>query len=85
MRKVLVRVDLCVGCRTCEMVCSQHHIGAFGRTASSIYVDRNERKGDIEITVFEEETDGHIGCDLCSGLRVPLCVKFCPTGAIAIR
>lgn len=68
--KVLV-VDYhkCVGCGTCEMVCSLAHEDACSRTLSRIRVVREERIGyNVPIT--------------CSFCEKPVCLNACPIGAI---
>lgn len=68
--KVLV-VDYhkCVGCGTCEMICSLTHEGACSRTLSRIRIVREEKIGyNVPIT--------------CSFCEKPVCLNACPVGAI---
>ncbi len=78
--KIITDSNLCTGCRTCEVICTYHHEGAFGRSSSSIAVERNEERGVFEIKIEER---GEHACDLCGG--DPLCVKYCAVDAIKIK
>ena len=42
MKRILVNVDLCSGCRLCEMVCSFSHENAFGSSISRINVIKED-------------------------------------------
>ncbi|MFQ6075393.1 MAG: hypothetical protein ACE5Z5_04565 [Candidatus Bathyarchaeia archaeon] len=44
-----------------------------------------ERKGEFEIVVYKENKEGRQACDLCSGEKKPLCVRFCSTKALSIE
>lgn len=68
--KVLV-VDYhkCVGCGTCEMICSLVHEDVCGRALSRIRVVREERIG----------YNVPISCSFCDK---PLCVSACPVAAV---
>ena len=76
--KVTFEAETCVGCRTCELACSFHHTGFFQRGVSSI--DITSKMGDLNqlITFYRESVAGRIACDMCKGLDVPLCIRFCP-------
>lgn len=78
-------LEKCCGCRICELMCTFHHKGDFGRKASSIEVKRLERKGEFEITIHENEGNLRSACDLCEGEDALLCVKFCPCQALGVR
>lgn len=68
--KVLV-VDYhkCVGCGTCEMICSLAHEGACSRTLSRIRIVREEKMGQsVPIT--------------CSFCEKPVCLNACPVDAV---
>lgn len=79
MRKNIVIFDTqnCVGCRTCELVCSYHHIGVFRPSTASIEVI--DRLKDLRFTIgfYYSACDGHLACDGCEGLDEPLCIKYC--------
>jgi len=73
----MIKVNLkkCVGCCTCEVVCSYHHKKCFNPTFSSIRVNFKDNY-DISIAILDT-------CDH-NGKKIPLCVKFCPVKAIEI-
>jgi Fe-S-cluster-containing dehydrogenase component len=72
-----VDVDLCNGCRTCELACSFHHSGLMSPALSSLQVRRSNRTAAIRWLVLPT-------CDLCTGEEQPLCDKYCSCGAIQI-
>jgi Fe-S-cluster-containing hydrogenase component 2 len=76
--KVTFEAETCVGCRTCELACSFHHTRCFQRGVSSI--DITSKPGDLNqlITFYRESISSRIACDMCKGLEVPLCIRFCP-------
>lgn len=71
MEKILfIDHNKCVGCKTCEMVCSLSHEGICSPSLSRIRVARDERAGwFVPVT-----------CAMC---EKPLCVAICPVGAMA--
>lgn len=71
MKNVLI-IDhsKCVGCKTCEMVCSLSHEGICSPRLSRIRVARDERAG-----WFFPVT--------CANCEEPLCLAVCPVGAIS--
>jgi len=59
----------CVGCGTCEMICSLVHENACGRSLSRIRVVREDKMGySVPIT--------------CSFCEKPVCLNACPVGAV---
>ena len=72
------RAALCYGCRTCELVCSLHHVGAFQPARSSISATRRPSRGTVRWTIDET-------CDLCAGETDALCVRYCAYGALGIE
>ena len=70
MMKILSDIEACYGCRVCELVCSFHHSGVFSPELSSIRVSRNNRTGEIGLSIDST-------CDSCMGEEQPLCVKYC--------
>lgn len=75
MKKLAVTdVDLCNGCRACEMVCSFYHGNEFKRSSSKVRILKIEGKG-VDVPVIDPS------CDLCGG--EPRCVDYCPTGILA--
>jgi carbon-monoxide dehydrogenase iron sulfur subunit len=69
LKRILVREDLCSGCRACEVACVARHDGRFGTTTARIRISKNEPLG---------LDDPHV-CRLCGR---PPCVADCPTGAL---
>jgi len=74
----LINIDInkCVGCCTCELVCSYHHEGYFNKKYSSIKINFNDGY-DLDINVLDT-------CDDCCGEIEPLCIQLCPTNAIKL-
>jgi len=73
--QLIIDMEACYGCRTCELACSYHHKKVFSPESSSIKVQRNNRTG--KITWAIDST-----CDFCNGEEEPLCAKFCFYGGI---
>ncbi len=69
MKRILVREDVCSGCRACEVACVAQHEGRFGAAVARIRVTKIERLG----------LDCPHVCRLCR--RAP-CAAACPTGAL---
>jgi carbon-monoxide dehydrogenase iron sulfur subunit len=69
VKRILVREDVCSGCRACEVACVAQHEGQFGIAAARIRVTKIEHLG----------VDRPHVCRLCR--RAP-CVAACPTGAL---
>ncbi|MBP7764296.1 MAG: hypothetical protein K4445_06525 [Deltaproteobacteria bacterium] len=67
----------CGGCRTCEMLCSFHHTGAYNPSVSSIKILEKEEGAGYIVALLEENGPAGFACDLCRGLDRPLCVKVC--------
>jgi Fe-S-cluster-containing hydrogenase component 2 len=67
--RILVREELCSGCRACEVACVSHHEGRFGTAAARIRVTKIEPLG----------LDHPHVCRQCR--RAP-CAGACPTGAL---
>jgi len=68
-------VQLCHGCRMCEIMCSFHHDRVVSPERSSIHVIRDNANGRIQWSVDAT-------CDLCRGEATIFCVKYCPYGAL---
>jgi Fe-S-cluster-containing dehydrogenase component len=64
----------CVGCRLCELACSFSRHGAFNPAEAAIAVYFQD-DGTLAVVVSED----------CAACRRPLCVDFCPVGAIACQ
>jgi Fe-S-cluster-containing hydrogenase component 2 len=70
MKRLLVREELCSGCRACEVACVARHEGRFGTAATRIHIVKIESLG-VE--------QPHV-CRLC---RHAPCLSACPTGALS--
>jgi len=70
-KKIIILKDKCVGCRSCEFICSLEHIGSYAPWLSRIKVKRNE-----ELCLAVPET--------CRNCEDALCMEACPVGAIKI-
>lgn len=70
MNKLLmIDYHKCVGCKTCEMICSLVHEGVCSPALSRVRIAKDERAG----------WNVPISCAMC---EKPLCVTVCPTGAM---
>ena len=69
VKRILVREDLCSGCRACEVACVVWHEGRFGTATARLRIAKTEPLGVDQPQV----------CRLCG--RAP-CVASCPTGAL---
>jgi carbon-monoxide dehydrogenase iron sulfur subunit len=69
VKRILVRKELCSGCRACEVTCVARHEGRFGTATARIRVTKSEPQG----------VDHPHVCRLCSR---PPCVAACPTEAL---
>jgi Fe-S-cluster-containing dehydrogenase component len=76
--RLLHQPTLCYGCRTCELVCSLHHTGAFQPERSSVHVTRQPRSGTVRWRVDRT-------CDHCRDESQPLCVKYCAYDALLME
>jgi anaerobic carbon-monoxide dehydrogenase iron sulfur subunit len=72
---IKIDIDKCIGCRTCELVCSYHHKKCFNPIFSSIKINFKDNY-DINITILDT-------CDY-NREEDPSCVKFCPVNAIKL-
>jgi carbon-monoxide dehydrogenase iron sulfur subunit len=69
VKRILVRREVCSGCRACEVACVAHHEGGFGTATARIRVTKIEPLG----------IDHPHVCRLCR--RAP-CVAACPSDAL---
>jgi carbon-monoxide dehydrogenase iron sulfur subunit len=65
-----INLQLCTGCRNCELACSISHTGSFNPKRSRIQILKDEAKNLIVPMV-------------CLQCEHPLCEEACPNGAIA--
>ncbi|MGI5920133.1 MAG: 4Fe-4S dicluster domain-containing protein [Syntrophomonadaceae bacterium] len=68
-RTIVVDYHKCVGCRTCEIICSLGHEGVCTSSLSRIRVVKDEMNG----------WNYPLTCAMC---EKPVCVNVCPVGAI---
>ena len=78
MDKVVFDTKKCCGCQSCQMACSFHHQGLFQPSISSIEITNRPKEGEFAMTFYKKNADGHMACDQCKGLEVPMCVQVCP-------
>ena len=76
--KVYANEVLCTTCRTCQLVCSFHHVKRFQPDKASISIHRDNRTGSISWAVDET-------CDLCRNEKASLCISNCPFGALRME
>ena len=69
VKRIVVRDELCSGCRACQVACVARHDGLFGVYTARLRILKNEPLG----------SDCPRVCRLCG--RAP-CVAACPTGAL---
>ncbi|HDR14703.1 MAG TPA: hypothetical protein ENN79_04290 [Desulfobacteraceae bacterium] len=68
---IAVEVERCAGCRLCELACSFARYGHF-----------NPAEAGIQVTFKDDGTLSVMVNGECNTCRKPLCVAFCPVGAI---
>lgn len=68
----------CTACRTCQLMCSFHHVGRFQPEEASITIQRNNRTGNLVWTLDSS-------CDLCAGESGLLCIAYCQYGALRLE
>jgi Fe-S-cluster-containing dehydrogenase component len=66
--------SICLGCRTCEGVCSMHHYGVASPKLTRIKVVKDWRK--------RNKMDVDFDTQACMQCTEPLCLQACPVGAI---
>jgi Fe-S-cluster-containing hydrogenase component 2 len=69
MKRILVREEVCSGCRACEIACVVHHEDRFGTSTARIRVTKVEALG----------IDHPHVCRLCQN---PPCAAACPNQAL---
>lgn len=74
---LMVDIDQCIGCYTCEIACKQENeMGTGPRWCRVLRVGPREIQGELLLDIFPT---------LCIHCDNPTCVYFCPVGAIARR
>ena len=75
--KIFVDGKKCTGCLACELACSFHRRKEFSLENASIRIYSDKQCG-LHINVLTT-------CDLCLREKIPLCIEFCPLGAIKLQ
>ena len=70
MKQLLIKPEKCIGCRTCELVCSFGHYGHFNPKLANV-------------KVFEYEQTAVAILIMCLQCEDPSCLKVCPVRAIS--
>ena len=70
MKQLVIKPEKCIGCRTCELVCSFGH-----------YEQMNPKMSNV--TVFEYEKASVAIPIMCLQCEAPSCEKVCPVHAIS--
>jgi Fe-S-cluster-containing dehydrogenase component len=73
----------CAACHICVLACSYHHANVFSKSLSSIEIFKMEASGQVKITIHQAAGDNQTACDRCEKEALPLCIKWCPVGAIS--
>lgn len=69
-KQLMIKPEKCLGCRTCELVCSMNHYGVF-----------NPRQGNVSVFSYEEAMVSiPVMCMQCEDA---CCLNVCPVGAIS--
>ena len=70
MKQLLIKPEKCIGCRTCELVCSFGHYGKFNPKMANV-------------TVFEYDEAAVAVPVMCLQCEEPSCLAVCPMKAIS--
>ncbi|OGD54810.1 hypothetical protein A3K80_01310 [Candidatus Bathyarchaeota archaeon RBG_13_38_9] len=73
--RIVIELDKCTVCRSCELACSYHFKKEFNPNKSQIKILFDPKTAVLRIT---QEN----GCDLCKDEKSPLCVRYCVSGAL---
>ena len=76
--KLTFETENCGGCRSCELACSFHHRKVFQPGIASIEIKATPHPFGFIATLYRQSMEGHMACDRCRGLSVPMCIQFCP-------
>jgi len=77
--------ERCAACYICELACSFHHEGVFGRRLSSVEIRKDAPTGKVAIAIHGAGAGRRRACDACEGEPKPLCIIWCPVSAIVGR
>jgi Fe-S-cluster-containing dehydrogenase component len=76
-KRIFVFDELCNGCRLCEMQCSFIKDNTFNPKKSDILIAKVEKEG-VFTPIVDCDSSGCINMEL----KMPECVRVCPTGAL---
>lgn len=76
MKEVFVRLDRCLGCRSCEIACAVEH-----STSRSLFGAVSEKPGPIR-RIYVEKAEGQNIPLVCRHCEDASCVAVCRTGAM---
>ena len=76
MKEIFVRLDRCLGCKSCEMACAVEH-----STSQSLFGAIFEKPGPIRRIYVEKAEDQNVPL-LCRHCLDASCVAVCRTGAM---
>lgn len=77
MKEVFVRLDRCLGCKSCEMACAVEH-----SSGKSIFSAVSEKPGPVR-RVYVEMAEGQKMPLVCRHCEDAPCVAVCRTGAMS--
>ena len=70
MKQLIIKPEKCIGCRTCELVCSFGHYGKINPKMANV-------------TVFEYDEAAVAVPVMCLQCEEPSCMEVCPMKAIS--
>lgn len=76
MKEIFVRLDRCLGCKSCEMACAVEH-----STSKSLFGSISEKPGPVR-RIYVEKAEGQNVPLLCRHCLEASCVAVCRTGAL---
>lgn len=77
MKEIFVRLDRCMGCRSCEMACAVEH-----SDSKSLFGAASERPAPVR-RMYVEQAEGHKVPLVCRHCQDAPCVAVCRTGAMS--
>ena len=75
MKRILVKPEVCSGCRACEVACVAHHDGRFGTATARVHVVKVEPLG-----IDQPHVCRQCGTETA---QAP-CIAACPVGALSV-
>jgi carbon-monoxide dehydrogenase iron sulfur subunit len=68
-KQLVIKPEVCIGCRSCELICAFNQTKEFGSISSAI-------------TIFEFDASNIIVPLMCMQCEDPHCLKACPVEAL---